>query len=108
MGLLPYEIRSEFIRDSLERPMGDATSIVMADPADAARTGGPGEDLAIVGVAREPDPHRLAIPARDLEHVGGPALVRRWRRDLAIVRALTTAAGMRRQQQARPLHHAWA
>jgi hypothetical protein len=28
-GLISCELRSEFIRDSLERPMGDATAIVM-------------------------------------------------------------------------------
>jgi len=29
-GLLSCELRSEFIRDSVERPMGDATAMVMA------------------------------------------------------------------------------
>jgi hypothetical protein len=72
--------------------------IAHRDAADPAGAGGPGEDLAIVGVNRERDPDRVAVPARDLEHVRSPAPVRGGGRDLAIVRALTTAAGMRRQQ----------
>ena len=76
------------------------------DAADPARAGGPGEDLAVVGVDGEGDPDGVAVPARDLEHVRGPAPVRDGGRDLAVVRALTAAAGVRRQQQARPLHHA--
>jgi hypothetical protein len=59
-----------------------------------------------VGVDREGDPDRVAVPARDLEHIRSPAPVRGGGRDLAIVRALTSVAGMRRQQQARSLHHA--
>jgi hypothetical protein len=54
--------------------------VMHGDPADAARAGRPGEDLAIVGVDGERDPHRVAIPAWDLEHVGGPAPVRGRRR----------------------------
>jgi hypothetical protein len=70
------------------------------DAADPAETGGPGEHLAAVGVDGEGDPKRVAVPVRDLEHIRGPTPVRGGGRDLAIVRALTTAAGMRRQQQA--------
>ena len=46
-----------------------------------------------MGVNRERDPDRVAVLARDLEHVRGPAPVRGGGRDLAIVWALTTAAG---------------
>jgi hypothetical protein len=48
-----------------------------------------------------PGPRRRS--STDLEHVRGPAPVRGGGRDLAIVRALTTAAGMRRHQAVGPL-----
>jgi hypothetical protein len=75
------------------------------DAADPAAAGGPGEHLPVVGVDGEGDPNRVAVPARDFEHIRSPAPVRGGGCDLPLVRALTTAAGTRRQQQARPLHH---
>ena len=80
--------------------------VAYGDTADAARTGGPGEDLAVVGVDRERDPHGIAVPARDLEHVRGPAPVRGGRRDLTVMGPLAATPGMARQQQACSLHHA--
>ena len=59
-----------------------------------------------MGVDRERDPHGIAVPARDLEHVRGPAPVRGGRRDLTVMGPLAATPGMARQQQARPLHHA--
>jgi hypothetical protein len=56
-----------------------------------------------MGVDGEGDPDRLAVPARYLEYVGGPAPVRGARRDLTIVRPLPTASGVGRQQQTCPL-----
>ena len=51
---------------------GEQHEVAHGDPTDAARAGGPGEDLAIVAVDGEGDPHGVAVPARDLEHWSGP------------------------------------
>ena len=80
--------------------------VAYGDPADAARAGGPGEDLAVVGVDCERDPHGIAVPAQDLEHVRGPARVRGGRRDLTVMGPLAATPGMARQQQSGPLQHA--
>jgi hypothetical protein len=84
---------------------GERHEVAHGDATDAARTGGPGEDPAVVGVDREGDPHSVAVPAGDLEHVGGPASVGGGCRDLAVVRSLPAATGVQGQQQAGPLHH---
>ena len=57
--------RCESAEAALDR---DQHEVAHGDPADAARAGRPGENLAIVGVDGDRDPHRVAIPARDLEH----------------------------------------
>jgi hypothetical protein len=52
--------------------------------------------------ATPPMPRGLAVQARTsryVEHVGGPAPVRRRHRDCTIVRPLATASGVGRQQQ---------
>ena len=68
--------------------------IAHRDAADPAGTGGPGEHLAVVGVDGEGDPKRVAVPARDLEHIRGPAPVRGGGGDLAIVRAFTAIGSL--------------
>jgi hypothetical protein len=83
----------------------EQNEVAHRDPADPAPADGPNEDLEVVGVDRERDPHRVAVPAWDLEHVRGPAPVRGGRPNFAVVRPLPATSGVGRQQQARPPHH---
>jgi hypothetical protein len=49
---------------------GEQHEVACGDAADPTRAGGPGQDLAVVGVDGEGDLDSVAVPARDLEHIG--------------------------------------
>lgn len=73
---------------------------------DPTRRGHPGDHLAIMGVDGEGYPHRLAVPAADLQPIRGPALVRGRGDHTALVGAHGSPARVALEEQAVPLHQA--
>src|SRR6202000_275820 len=66
----------------------------------------PANDLPVVAVEREGDPHHLAAPAGELQAVRAPADIGSQRDDTTVVGARSAATGVPSQQQAMLLHEA--
>src|SRR5437868_7455828 len=84
----------------------DAVDHHVADhlAGDAGRCGDPADDLAVVAIEGEGEPHHLAVPAGELQAIRAPPDIGAQRSDLAVVIAGTAAPGMPGQQQCVPLH----
>jgi hypothetical protein len=86
-------------------------TVTHGDPADAAGAGRPGEDLAIVGVDGERDPHRVAIPALGSRTRRRPSAGSRQTPHLAVGRPLAStrcegpAAGPLASSRGRHVYH---
>jgi hypothetical protein len=80
---------TEALLDALEHQIADHLT------GDAAGAGTPSHDFSIAGVERKGHSHHLAVPARDLEAIGGPTQVRPDRDDLTVVDAARGLAGYR-------------
>src|SRR5579864_4447328 len=87
-------------------PLLDAADHHIADhlAGDAGGRRDPADDLAVVAIERESDPHDLAVPAGELEAVRAPADIGTQRRHLAVMFAWASPAGMPGQQQTVLLH----
>jgi hypothetical protein len=97
----------------MERPEGgeplfDASQHQVANHLAAGAAGGglPGDDLPVMGVDGKGQAHHLAVPARDLQAIGGPAEVRFWGNDAALVDADGFLGAVPLEQQVSLRHQA--